>query len=136
MLTCPVLEHPRPISMSTDLMQMLVVNQWDDIEPGSESEVWDLDNGLKPTQSDSDASDDDVEVVDLLPEEEEMVAHNVMVNMMVGLEDGDAQDFKWLPPKECKRTVPKKKGIISFAALDVKELTMRSRKTEGALSWP
>jgi hypothetical protein len=65
-----------------------------------------------------------------------MVVHSAMTNMVIELEDDDTWDFEWLPPKERKRTVPKKIGMISFTALGVRKLTMCLRKAKGALSWP
>jgi hypothetical protein len=114
------------------------VNQGVENKRDPESEVWDSDKGLKPAQSDSDALDDDVEVIDFLSEGEEdgMVIHSVMTNMVIELEDDDTRDFEWLPPKERKRTVPKKIGMITFTALGVRKLTMCLRKAKGTLSWP
>jgi hypothetical protein len=59
-----------------------------------------------------------------------------MVDMLVKLEDCDPRDFKWLPPKEHKKIVPKKIGRISITTQAMKELTMGPRKAEGTLSQP
>jgi hypothetical protein len=87
-------------------------------------------------QSEDDGSDESAEVVDLLPEEAAVRVQCAMANMLVKLEDCDPQDIEWLPPKKCKKIVPKKIGRISFPTRAMRELTMGPRKSEGALSWP
>ncbi len=89
-------------------------------------------------RSDGNASDgsSDVGDLDMLPEESDVEIQGAMVDLMVKLEDCDPRDFEWLPPRERKRVVPKKTGAISLKARVVRELTMGSRKAEGALLWP
>jgi hypothetical protein len=111
------------------------VDQGDVSEP---EEWWDSNAGMKPTRSDSNASDgsSDVGDLDMLPEESDVEIQGAMVDLMVELEDCDPRDFEWLPPRERKRVVPKTIGVISLKARVVRELTMGSRKAEGALLWP
>src|SRR5947209_6130564 len=80
--------------------------------------------------------DEDIEIEDMLPEEVVKEIQGAMVDLMVNLEDCDPRDFEWLPPKLWKRIVPKKTGMISFAAQVVRGLTMGLRKAEGTLPWP
>jgi hypothetical protein len=85
---------------------------------------------------DGNESDEDIEIEDMLPEEVVEEIQGAMVDLMVNLKDSNPWDFKWLPPKLCKRIVPKKTGMISFAAQVVRGLTMGLRKAEGTLPWP
>jgi len=93
---------------------------------------------MKPTLSDGNASDSssDVGDLDMLPEESDVEIQGTMVDLMAKLENYDPRDFKWLLPRERKRVVPKKIGAISLKAQVVRELTICSRKAEGALLWP
>jgi hypothetical protein len=135
------------------------VDQGDVSKP---EEWWDSDAGMKPTLLDGDVSDGgsdvgdvvdigdaaaiggvgdatvvgDIGDLDMLPEVSDVEIQGAMVNLMVELEDCDPQDFEWLPTRERKRVVPKKIGAISLKAQVVRELTMVSRKAEGALLWP
>ena len=125
---------------ATANLSVIEVDQGDVSEP---EEWWDSDAGMKPTLSDGDASDGDVSDggsdvgdLDMLPEESDVEVQGAMVNLMVKLEDCDPQDSEWLPPRERKRVVPKKIGAISLKLRVVRELTMGSRKAEGALLWP
>ena len=73
--------------------------------------AWDPNTGLEPMSVDENELDEDIEIEDMLPEEVVEEIQGAMVNLMVNLEN-----FEWLPPKLCKRIVPKKTGMISFAA--------------------
>ena len=77
-------------------------------------DLWDPHAGLKPSELDGCASDADVELESELPPggEEEMNA--AMVDLMIDLE-GDERDEEWLPPREKRKLMARKKGMISFA---------------------
>jgi len=79
-------------------------------------EMWDSESntGMKPTQSGGYASDESMEVNDMLLEGVDVGIQGAMADLIVELEDGDPQDFKWLPLKQWKKIVPKRTGIISF----------------------
>jgi hypothetical protein len=77
--------------------------------------AWDSGAGLKPSQLDGNTSDESVEVEDFLPEAGERV-QRAMVDMMVELEDCDPRDLDWLRPKEPKKVMPKKLGMICLRA--------------------
>ena len=86
----------------------------------SESDIsvpdsWDPHVGLKPLELDGCTSDASVEMEsELLPEGEEEV-NAAMVNLMIDLEGCDERDEEWLPPREKRKLMARKKGMISFA---------------------
>jgi hypothetical protein len=80
-------------------------------------EVWDSDTGLKPMQSDGYESDESMELDDLPPEGGDVEIQTAMAEMMVELEDCDLSDFEWLPPRERKKIVAKKIGMIKLHSL-------------------
>src|SRR6266851_3420320 len=92
----------------------------DGIDVDSESDtsapdLWDPHVGLKPSEMDGCTSDANVEMEDeLLPGGEEEV-NMAMVELMIKLEGCDEQDEEWLPPKEKRKVMARKKGMISFA---------------------
>lgn len=123
-----------PVDADINLSDVGTPQEDADGDHGDVSELaWDSDIGLKPSVLDGNASDDSVE--EFLPEEAGERAQSVMDKMMIKLEKCDTQDTDWLPPKERKKMVPKKIGMISSRAQVVKELTMGLRKAKGALSW-
>jgi len=79
-------------------------------------EMWDSesDTGMKPTQSGGYASDESMEVDDMLLEGADVGIQGAMADLIVELEDGDPRDFEWLPLKQRKKIVPKRTGMISF----------------------
>ncbi len=89
------------------------VDPGDPSKPDSE-EVWDSDTSLETTQLDGNESDGGIEIKDMLPEGTDEEGQSAMVNLMAKLENCDPQDFEWLPPKERKKIVPRKTGMISF----------------------
>jgi hypothetical protein len=92
-----------------------------DVDQGGTSEhdleVWDSDAGLKPMRPDGYASDESMELDDLLLEGGDVEIRTAMAEMMVELEDCDPSDFEWLPPRERKKIAAKKIGMIKFHSL-------------------
>jgi hypothetical protein len=75
---------------------------------------WNPHAGLKPSEMDNQASNADVKMEsELLPGGEEEV-NTAMVNLMIDLE-GDKRDEEWLPLREKRKLMARKKGMISFA---------------------
>jgi len=83
-----------------------------DVDEASEFAL-DSNTGLKPSYSDGNTSDQSIEVEDFLPEEAGEDVQNAMMDMMLMLED-DRWDPDWLPPKERKKRIPKRIGMISL----------------------
>lgn len=79
-------------------------------------DVWDPHTGLKPSALDGCASDADVEMEESVPYEAQSEVSGIMVDMMVGLDDGDAQDADWLPSKEQIKLNARNTGMISAAS--------------------
>ena len=111
-----VQEQPRARSPGPSRLRP---NESDGVDVDAESDtgapdLWDPHAGLKPSELDGCASDADVELESELPPggEEEMNA--AMVNLMIDLE-GDERDEEWLPPREKRKLMARKKGMISFA---------------------
>jgi len=77
--------------------------------------LWDPHAGLKLSEMDNHTLDADVEVEsELLPGGEEEV-NMVMVKLMINLKGCDKQDEEWLPPREKRKVMARKTGMISFA---------------------
>ena len=91
----------------------------DGVDVESESDIgvpssWDPHAGLKPSEMDDHASDADVEMANELPPGGEEVVNVAMVELMMNLEGCDEGDEEWLPPKEKRKVMARKKGMISF----------------------
>jgi len=112
-----------------------------DVDLDSESDTgvpssWDPHAGLKPSEMDDQASDADVEMEsELLPGEEEVV-NTAMVKLMINLEGCGKPDEKWLPPREKRKVMARKTGMISFAPRpkDYDDLPV-FREKKGPLPW-
>jgi hypothetical protein len=74
---------------------------------------WDPHMGLKPLALDDCGLDADIKMEDNLPYRAEDKVSSVMVDMMVNLNNGNAQDMDWLPPREKWKLAARKTGIIS-----------------------
>jgi len=83
-----------------------------DVDKASEFAL-DSDTGLKPSYLDGNTSDQSIEIEDFLPKEAGEDVQNAMMNMMLMLED-DQWDPDWLPPKACKKRIPKRIRMISL----------------------
>ena len=97
---------------------------------------WDPHAGLKPSKMDGCASDAEVEMEDELPPGGEEEVNAAMVELMIKLEGCDERDEEWLPPKEKRKVMARKKGMISFAPRPRYQgdlLTFREKK--GPLLW-
>jgi len=81
-------------------------------------DVWDPHAGLKPSALDDCASDADVEMEGSVPYGAESEVSGVMVDMMAGLDDCDAQDMDWLPPREQRMLDARKRGTQSVQLQD------------------
>ena len=95
--------------------------------------LWDPHAGLKPSQLDGRASDGEVEIEDDLPYEGAKELNGVMIDMMLDLGDYDKCDREWLPPKEWKKLVARKKGSQHFEDVNIKTLTKIIRQEEVSL---
>ena len=71
-------------------------------------DAWDPHMGLKPSVLDDCGLDADIELEDDLPYGAEGEVSAVMVDMMVDLDDCDAWDINWLPPREQRKLAAKK----------------------------
>ena len=80
------------------------------------SDSWDPHSGLKPSKMDGCALDANVEMEDELPSEGEEEVNAAMVNLMIDLEGCDERDKEWLPPREKRKLMARKRGMISFAS--------------------
>ncbi len=82
---------------------------------------------------DGHASDGEVEIEDDLPYEGAKELNGVMIDMMLDLGDYDKCDREWLPPKEWKKLVARKKGSQHFEDVNIKTLTKIIRQEEVSL---
>jgi hypothetical protein len=80
----------------------------------SAPDLWDPHAGLKPSELDGCASDADVKLESELPPGGEEEMNTAMVDLMIDLE-GDKRDEEWLPQREKRKLMARKKGMISFA---------------------
>jgi hypothetical protein len=85
--------------------------------------VTDLHTGLKPMPldevalneaSDEVALDEEGEIESDVPYGAEKEVNGPMINMMVELGDCDERNMEWLPAKEQKKVMARKKGAVSF----------------------
>jgi len=85
--------------------------------------LWDLHTGLKPMPLDEvalnealdeAALDEEGEIESDVPYGAEKEVNGPMINMMVKLGDCDKRDMEWLPAKERKKVMARKKGTVSF----------------------
>ena len=76
--------------------------------------LWDSHIGLKPSEVNGQASDNEVEIKGDLPYRGDKEVNNMMVNMMVKLSDCNKHDDKWLLEKERKKLEARKNGNVSF----------------------
>jgi hypothetical protein len=98
---------------------------------------WDPHAGLKPSASDDRGSDADIELEDDLPYGADEDVRGAMLDLMIELEDSDARDTEWLPPREQQKLAARKTGDISFPSSrpEIRDLKLL-RETEVPLSWP
>jgi len=78
----------------------------DEIE---EVSMWDPHAGMKPSPMDVDSTDSDVEPENCLPYG---ASHGIQTSMVE-----DPRDLDWLPSKERKKLMARKKGVISLASM-------------------
>ncbi len=97
--------------------------------------LWDPHAGLKPSQLDGRASDGEVEIEDDLPYGGAKELNGTMIDMMLDLGNYDKRDGEWLPPKEQKKLVARKKGSQHFEDVNIKTLTKIIRQEEVSLPW-
>jgi hypothetical protein len=113
----------------------------DGVDVDSESDTgapdsWDPHAGLKPSEMDGCASDADVEMEDELPPGGEEEVNAAMVELMIKLEGCDERDEEWLPPKEKRKVMARKKGMISFAPRPRYQGDLPTfREKKGPLPW-
>ena len=112
-----------------------------DVDLDSESDTgvpgsWDPHAGLKPSEMDDQASDADVKMESELPPGGEEVVNAAMVKLMIDLEGCDEPDEEWLPPREKRKVMARKTGMISFAPRpkDYDDLPV-FREKKGPLPW-
>ncbi|KAH9967529.1 hypothetical protein BC827DRAFT_1152825 [Russula dissimulans] len=74
-----------------------------------EALLWDPHAGMKPSPLDEWESDASDEIEDTLPYGASQAIQSLMVDMMVELDDEDAQDIDWLPPRERRKLEARKK---------------------------
>ena len=100
-------------------------------------ELWDPRAGLKPSPFDDCASDADVEMEGDLPYGADIEISGIMVDMMADLDDSDARDLDWLPPKEQRKLGIRKTGMISSTPRSkYQDDLLVFREKEDSLSWP
>ncbi len=92
----------------------------DGVDVDSESDtgtpdLWDPHVGLKPSELDGCALDASVEMESELPLGGEEEVNAAMVDLMIDLEGCDERDEEWLPPREKRKLMARKRGMISFA---------------------
>ena len=94
-----------------------------DLDAGDPKSLWDLHMGLKPMPldevalneaSDEVALDEEGEIESDVPYGAEKEVNGPMINMMVELGDCDERNMEWLPAKERKKVMARKKGTVSF----------------------
>ncbi len=88
-----------------------------DVDSESDTSVpdsWDPHVGLKLSEMDGCASDANVKMEDELPPGGEEKVNMAMVELIIKLEGCDKRDEEWLPPKEKRKVMARKKGMISF----------------------
>jgi hypothetical protein len=91
---------------------------------------------LKPSALDDCGSDADVEIEESVPYGAESEVSGIMVDMMVGLNDCDAQDMDWLPPREQRKLNARKRGTISAASrLRFQDYLPVHREKKDPLPW-
>ena len=91
----------------------------DDDEPfDSDAEdlksLWDLHIGLKPMPLDEAALDEKGKIESNVPYGAEKEVNGLIIDMMVKLGDCDKCDIEWLPDKEQKKVMARKRGTVSF----------------------
>jgi hypothetical protein len=99
--------------------------------------LWDPHAGLKPSEVDGQASDDEVEIEGDLPYGGDKEVNSMMVDMMVELGDCDEHDKEWLPEKERKKLDARKKGNVSFLGCEChKDLPCNQEKGRAIITGP
>src|SRR5216683_1859607 len=91
----------------------------DGVDVDSESDTgvpdsWDPYVGLKPSELDGCTLDAGVEMESELPPGGEKEVNAAMVNLMINLKGCDERDEEWLPLREKRKLMARKKGMISF----------------------
>ena len=97
--------------------------------------LWDPYAGLKLLQLDGHMLDGEVEIEDDLPYGGAKELNGTMIDMMLNLGNYDERDGEWLPPKEQKKLVARKKGSQHFEDVNIKTLTKIIRQEEVSLPW-
>ena len=97
---------------------------------------WNPHVGLKPSEGDNYTSDADVKMESELPPGGEGEVNAAMVKLMIDLKGCDKPDKEWLPPREKRKAMAKKTGMISFTPRpkDYDDLPV-FREKKGPLPW-
>jgi hypothetical protein len=82
-----------------------------------EALLWDPHAGMKPLPLDERELDASDEIEDTLPYGAFRAIQSSMVDMMVELDDKDAWDIDWLPPRERRKLEARKKGVVNHALI-------------------
>ena len=84
------------------------------MDVGDLKSLWNLHMGLKPMPLDEAVLDEEGKIESNVPYRAKKEVNGPMIDMIVKLGDCDECDMEWLPEKERKKVMARKKGTISF----------------------